>query len=129
MRPLNYTLYSKVKEKFAPQAGVAIFVSLAPENIEHLNGLYFSTEEVGAFRAMAQRHADNVIPYAVIYGLEENEFVFYFGCREFEQEENLLTGEIIESCIGTYHNNPIGIEAVKRDLQKLSIGSLLEGNA
>lgn len=129
MKSLDYTLYSKVKEKFPPASGVAIFVSLAPSNLEELKGIVLGLGDIGALRTLAGAHADKFIPYAIIHGLEKNEFTFYFGCSEFEQEENLLTGEILAFSLGTYNNKPIDTESVIRDLQRLASGFLPGGNA
>jgi hypothetical protein len=129
MKPLDYTLYNKVKAKFTPVPLAIIFVSLAPANLEKLDGIVFQFEEIGEFRGIVAEHADAVIPYAVIGSFEEDRSIFYLGCPEFEQEEDLLTGQIIASSIGTYHNRPIDIEAVKKDLRRLTDAMLFGGNA
>lgn len=129
MKPLDYTLYNKVKEKFPPQPLAVIFVSLKPENIEALRSITFNREKAHELFNLINEYAKNAFPFAAIGGFSENEVGYNFCCRDFEQEENLLTGEIIKSSIGTYHSNPIDIEDVKKDLRKLSMGTLLSGNA
>ena len=129
MKPLDYTLYNKVKEKFPAQPFTVIFVSLKPENLEELNGIAFTREEFEGLGALIHEYGRDAIPYAAIGGFSEDDVGYNFCCHEFEQEEDLLTGKIVKSNIGTYHNNPVDIEAVKRDLQKLGSGICLSGNA
>lgn len=129
MKPLDYTLYNKVKEKFPAQPFKVIFVSLKPEHLEELQGQIFSRENREDLSALIHEYGRDAIPYAAIGGFSEADVGYCFCCREFEQEEDLLTGQIIELSIGTYHNNPIDLEAVKRDLKKLDSGIGLTGNA
>lgn len=129
MKPLDYTLYNRVKAKFQAQPCMIIFVSLAAENIEKLDGILFKPEDLVALRTLVAEYSDKVIPYATTGSFDEGESTFYFACPEFEQEEDLLTGQIASSSIGTYHNNPIDIEAVKREMRMLTEGVLLGGNA
>lgn len=129
MTPLDYTLYNRVKEEFPAQPFKVIFVSLKPENLEALQGQVFTRENMEDLGALIHEYGRDAIPYAAIGGFSEDEVGYNFCCREFEQAENLLTGQIIKSSIGTYHNNPIDLEAVKRDLKNLSSGLCLTGNA
>jgi hypothetical protein len=129
MKPLDYTLYNKVKEKFPPQPCVVIFVSLAPENLEKLESVVFTIEQIGALREMAGAHADDAIPYAVIGGFEIEEACFHYASREFVQEIDLVSGEIVNSSIGIYNNDPVDIEDLKKEMRNFDAGALLMGNA
>lgn len=129
MKPLDYTLYNKVKEKFPPQPLTVIFVSLKPENLNELHAQTFKAEDTRALRTLIHEHAKEAIPFATIGSFSANEAAYRFYSREFEQEENLSSNKITKSSIGTYHNNPIDIGAVKRDLQKFGSGISLSGNA
>jgi hypothetical protein len=129
MKPLDYTLYNKVKEKFPPQPLTVIFISLKPENLEELRGIAFTKQDGQKMKDLIHEHARECLPYAAIGGFSEDSVGYNFCCHEFEQEEDLLRGQIIKSSIGTYVNKPVDIEALKADLRKLSSGIILTGNA
>lgn len=129
MKPLDYTLYNKVKKKFPAELGKVFFVSLKPENLEELNASVFTIDQIEALWTMTGEHARNATPFAALGGFSLNEFTYDFCCSEFEQEEDLNTGKITRLSVGTYNNNPTDIEALKRDLQKLKAGIWSEGNS
>lgn len=129
MKPLDYTLYNKVKEKFLPQPGNIIFISLKDENLKELCGIAFTVEEAQSLWSLCHEHAMEASSYAIVGGFSEEAISYEFYCQEFEQEEDLSTGQIIKLSVGTYHNHPINIEAVKKDLSSLKYGAWLEGNA
>jgi hypothetical protein len=130
MKPIDYTLYNKVKAKFPPPpVGTIIFVSLAPENLEELKGILFKEEDYAGLRTLIGEHGRETIPYAAIGGLTEDDVGYNFSCHEFEQEEDLLTGKIVAFSVESYHNNLPSIEDLKKEMNNFVNGTLLTGNA
>lgn len=128
MKPLDYTLYNKVKEKFPPQAGAIIFVSLSDENLESLEGIVFEIKNLVDLENLVGAYGKDAIPFATIGGFANDNVSYNFLCREFEQEEDLVSGKIVASSIGTYHNEPVDIEALKKEIQSFHLGTHLSGN-
>lgn len=129
MKPLDYTLYNRVKEKFPPQHHAVIFVSLVPANLEKLEGIVFKVEEIHALFSVVGEHANAALPYAVIGGFMGESVSYHFASPEFVQEEDLTTGEIVTSSIGVYNNNSVDVADLRKEMQKFGNGTLLLGNA
>ena len=94
-----------------------------------LEGIPFSIEESDKLSTLIDEHGRAAIPFAAIGGFTDDDVGFNFVTSEFEQEEDLLTGKLLKSSIGTYHNNPVDIEELKNELHKFSRGVLISGNA